>query len=173
MKTLFKISFLLLICCSPIVKSQEMAPPPPVEIPFFNLIEGKWVSEPYQAMGKTFTDEADQDWKLNHQYFVIDFEAKSKESNYKGKGYFTKDNDGNIKGWWFDIFGLQGLMSYSGKIEGNKMKIMGKNDVYYEEREVEVKGDVMTHNVVQKITGKDGKVQEMKYTVVYNRKMKK
>jgi len=172
MKNLPLISILTIILFSPFIKSQEMTPPPPLEIPFFDMLDGDWVSEPYEFMGMTFTDEAEQDWKLNHQYFVIDYKSKSGNNEYKGKGYFTQDTEGNIKGWWFDIFGYGGLMTYTGKIEGNKMTIKGKNAVYSEEREVSVNGDTMLHNVNQSVTGEDGKTQEMKFTVTYKRKKK-
>lgn len=166
------IVLLLILFVSPVLKSQEMQLPPAVNIPVFDKIDGKWESEPYDIMGLKVIEKVEHDWKYNHQYFVVDVEIMGEGFNYNGKGYFTADKSGDVKGWWFDDYGPEMMALYTGKAEGNKMTITTKSPVYSEIRIIEVNGDVMVHNVTQKFKGPDGKEQEMKLNVTYHKKKK-
>ncbi len=166
------ITLVLILFVSPVLKPQDMELPPPVNIPAFDKMDGKWESEPYDMMGLKVVEKVEHDWKYNHQYFVVDIEAAGEGFEYKGKGYFTANKNNEIIGWWFDGYGPEMMALYSGKADGNKITLKAKNQMYSEIRIIEINGDVMVHNVTQKFKGSDGKEQETKLNVTYHKKKK-
>jgi len=167
-KSFLAIFFILFISAK--VLSQDMLPKP-ISTPMLEAIEGTWVSEPYEFMGSTMTDEAVHKMILNGQFMEIKVNSKSdKGFNYEGIGIMVPSADGNMTGWFFDIYGKDGIMTYTGTSEGNKVSLTGTGNIMDEKREIIIDGDKMIHNLTfdMKMHGMEGTQQKL--TITYNKK---
>ncbi|MCY7361109.1 MAG: hypothetical protein LH629_03430 [Ignavibacteria bacterium] len=152
--------------------SQGMMPPEPVKSPVMESMMGTWVSEPYEMFGMKMTDEIIQSMILNGQFLEIGVQSMSPDGfKYEGKGIMVPDKDGSFTGWMFDIFGKNGITTYTGKTEDNKMTMTGISPMMTENREIIMDGDKMTQNVSFLMKDEKGNVMpEMKMTIIYNKK---
>lgn len=101
--------------------SQE--PPKPVESAYFDKWVGEWTGEG-DFGGRKQNQMITCKWDLNHQFLSVEVKAKDSETLqevYSGKGFYTIDKEGNVAGYWFDIFGTEGISLSKGKITGDKM----------------------------------------------------
>lgn len=160
---------LAFISCVSLSLNAQSWKPEPMKSAVVDKLIGTWTSEPHEFMGSTRTDVATHSLRHNGQYMVIDVSSKSSDGvTYTATLFINVDKDGNIKGWGFDDFG--GVETYSGKTDGDsKLSVSGKSDHGADQREIEITGDKMVHNVTFKYTGKDGKDVVSKMTVTYNR----
>ncbi|MDQ3021543.1 MAG: hypothetical protein M3R36_13390 [Bacteroidota bacterium] len=151
--------------------AQGMMPPAPVTSPLLESMMGTWVSEPYEMMGSKMTDVVTHSMILNGQFLQID--VKSTADNgfvYEAKGMMSPDNDGNLSGWMFDIFGKNGITNYTGKAVGNMVSLSGSNDMMSEKREIAMDGDVMIHGVTFDMKDASGKAMpQQTIKITYNK----
>lgn len=105
-------------------KAQDMTPPKPVESAYFDKWVGTWVGENVYA-GQPGKQTIVAAWDLNHQFLVVNATGTNDNNPnflYKGTGYYTVDKDGNFVGYWFDIFGKDGMTLSKGKVSGSKLE---------------------------------------------------
>lgn len=166
--TNFLITLVFISCISLTLRAQSWKPEPMKSAVVDKLI-GTWTSEPHEFMGSTRTEVATHTMRHNGQYMVIDVSSKSSDGiTYSATLFMTVDKDGNIKGWGFDDFG--GIQTYTGKTTGdNKISVSGVSNNGTDQREIEITGDKMVHNVTFKYKDKEGKDVESKMTVTYNK----
>lgn len=168
----FRILFFVfsVLLCSGNVFSQDMLPKP-ISSPILEALEGTWVSEPYEFMGSKMTDEAVHKMILNGQFMEINVISKSdKGFNYEGKGIIAPSADGSMTGWFYDIYGKDGIMTYVGTSDNNKISMTGTSNFMNEKREITIDGDKMIHNLTfdMKMHGMEG--MQQKLTVTYTKK---
>ncbi len=152
--------------------SQGMMPPSPISSPMLEAATGTWVSEPYEMMGMKCTETVTQKMVLNGQFLEVN--VKNIMDNgfvYEGIGMFAPSGDGTMSGTFYDIFGKNGMMNYTGKVEGNKIIMSGANDKMTEERIITIDGDSMTSDVTFKMKdASENSMPEQKLTVTYKKK---
>ncbi|MBL8007469.1 MAG: hypothetical protein JNJ56_08060 [Ignavibacteria bacterium] len=171
LKLLVTILFLFLI--STPAFPQGMTLPDPIKAPMLEAMSGTWVSDTYEMMGMKFNDEVTQKMILNGQFMEIDIMSKGDNGfNYEGKGIMVPGTDGSFTGWVFDVFGKNGITTYTGKLEEGKLTMKGLSEMMTEHREIMVDGDNMTQNVSFLMKDASGKeMPEMKMTIKYKKKM--
>lgn len=153
-----------------IIRSQDVLPKP-ISIPLLEAMEGTWVSEPYEFMGSKMNDEADHKMILNGQFMEIDVMSKSdKGFTYQGKGIISPSTDGTIIGWFYDIYGKEGIMTYTGIWENNKILLTGSSKFMDEKREIVLDGDKMIHNLTFDMKMPGMEEMQQKLTVTYKKK---
>lgn len=150
--------------------AQDMQPPPPIENKTFEMSLGEWTAQPYTMMGNRITRDINMIYmKHNGQFMVIDVDASdSAGNNYTATVFISSDADGNLIGWAFDSWGMNGVLTYTGKTEGNIMTLTGANNFVSETRVITIDGDKMTHDIDFSLELPTGDVNE-KFTVVYGR----
>ncbi len=148
--------------------AQGMMPPAPVQSTFLDAAMGTWVSESYQMMGMTMSDEVTQKMILNGQFMEIDIKGKSENGfSYEGKGIMAPAADGSITGTFYDIFGKDAMTSYTGTAKGSTVYLTGVSNWGTESRDISVDGNTMIQTVT--MTMKDTAGKEMpSQTVVIN-----
>lgn len=165
-------AILFFIFASNILYSQDVMLPPPLDVPIMNAMSGNWVSEPYQFMGTTMTDEVSQKMVFNGQFMQVD--VKSTGTNgfvYEGMIMIAPSKDGTISGWSFDVFGSGGLTTYTGTWKDNMVYVYGTSGWGTESRVINVDGSVMTQNVIYKMKDNTGKeMPEQSITISLNKK---
>ena len=152
--------------------SQGMVPPKPIESEILNSMVGTWVSEPYDMMGMKMTDEVTQSMILNGQFFEVRVKSKGENGfDYEGLVIMTPNADGTMTGTGYDIFGKNGITTYTGTSEGKSVYLTGKSSWGSETRNITMDGNIMTQNVIFNMKGPDGKdMPEMTMSISYNRK---
>lgn len=173
MRKLFSLKFILPVIClmfiaSSVMSQDDLGKPAPVDNAAMKMLVGTWKSDPYEMMGMKWNETAVHSMKLNGQYMFIDITA----TNDKGVAYnatviMQADKNGNLTGWSFDDWGMS--FTYTGKSDGGHVKVTGTGAMGSEVREIDIKGDSMTHNVTETMKGKDGKDMTSKLTVTYHK----
>ena len=162
------VSLFFVLCISLTANAQSWKPAP-MNSPIVDKLLGTWTSVPYEFMGSTTTEVATHSLRHNGQYMVIDVSSRSSDGvTFTATLFMNVDKDGNIKGWGFNEFG--GVETYTGKTDGDsKISVSGKSDNGTDQRDIEITGDKMVHNVTFTFKGKDGKDVVNKLTVTYNK----
>ncbi len=150
-----------------------MVPPPPIKSSFIDASVGTWVSDPYQMMGGTNTDVVTHKMILNGQFMEIDVHSTSdKGFVYDALGIIAPTAEGPMTGWFFDVFGKDGIGNYTGKYDGSKVTLTGTGNWGTEMREITINGNTMIHNITYKMKGADGNyMPDEKMTITYHKKM--
>jgi len=162
-------AFVFILTVSVSINAQSWKPEP-MKSAVCDKLMGSWTSEPHDFMGSTRTDFLTHSMKHNGQYMVIDISSKSSDGvTYTGTLYMNVDKDGNLKGWGFGDFG--GVTTYTGKTIGdNKISVTGINEKGgTEQREIEITGNKMVHNVSFTMKGADGKDMTANMTITFNK----
>lgn len=168
-KPIFKILFILLAVTFFSLQVTAQDKPAPIKSTTFDMLMGTWVSDPYQMMGSTWTDEATHSMKFNGQYMVIDLTGKdNKGTTYTGMIVIVPKSDGTFTGYGFDDWG--GVSNATGKADGNKIHVETTSAWGSETRDIEINGSSMTHKVNWTMKDKDGKDMTQNLTVNYKKK---
>ncbi|MFC2093217.1 hypothetical protein ACFLSV_04890 [Bacteroidota bacterium] len=164
MKTLLTIivlSFILTINSF----SQGFKVPPPIENEFFNASVGSWVSDEYEVMGMKCIDETTFNWALNNQFLEMKSVSNTGTDNkFQTIGYMGIDKDGNMKGWFFDIMGMEGVTEFTGKVNGMTATIEGGNKYMKSKGTMTIEGGVMTQTFSFTYQDEEGNEQTMELT---------
>lgn len=152
--------------------AQDMTLPPPIDSPLLNSMTGSWVSEPYQMMGSTMTEEAEHKMVLNSQFMEVNIKSVSTSGSvYEAIVMIMPSKDGTITGWAFDSFGKTGITTYTGTWKDNMIYLYGTAPWGTESRVINVDGNVMIHNVIYKMKDDKGKdLPEQTIAITYNKK---
>ncbi len=152
--------------------AQGMMPPKPIDSPLLNSMEGTWVSNPYQMMGSTMTDEITQKMVLNGQFLEINVKSVATSGFvYEALIMIAPIGDGTIQGWAFDVFGEKGITTYTGTWQDNTVYVFGKSSWGTESRNISMEGNVMIHNVIFKMKDANGKdMPDETLAITYNKK---
>jgi hypothetical protein len=172
MKKLNLLLFILTLLFSGKIYSQGMTTPEPIKSPLLESMMGTWVSEPYEMMGSKMTDVVTQSMILNGQFMEIDIKSTADNGFvWEGKGIMAPMKDGTMEGWMYDIFGVDGITTYTGTIDGSKIALTGTSKMGTESREIAMDGNIMIHAVRFNFKGPDGKAMpEQIMTITYNKK---
>lgn len=166
--SIYKIFFLFfaLVVSSGLLAQNK---PDPVKSPTLDMLMGTWVSDPYQMMGATWTEEANHYMKHNGQYMFIDLSGKDDKGNtYSGTIVIVPKSDGTFTGYGFDDWG--NVSTATGKADGNKIHVETKSFWGTEVRDIEINGGTMTHKFSMTMKDKDGKDMSQTATVVFKKK---
>lgn len=151
--------------------SQGFKVPPPIENEFFNESVGTWVSDEYEMMGMKWTDETTINWVLNNQFLEMKSVSNSNtEMKFNTIGYISVDNDGNLKGWFFDIMGLEGVGEFSGKVDGMSATMEGGNTYMKSKGMIKIEDGVMTQSFSFTYPDDEGNEQTMELTTTARKK---
>ena len=152
--------------------SQGMMPPPPIDSPVMSSMEGTWVSEPYQFMGSTMTDECTQKMVLNGQFMEVNVKSTTPGGfTYEAIVLIAPSSDGTLTGTSFDVFGEKAITSYTGTWKGNMLYLDGRSSWGIESRVINIDGDVMLHNVIYKMKDEKGNpLPDQSVAITYNKK---
>ncbi|MCB0721689.1 MAG: hypothetical protein KDC42_05225 [Ignavibacteriae bacterium] len=168
------LKFLLLavfvVAVSSLAGAQDFQPPPPLKNEAFEMSLGEWAAVPYEMMGTKIVSEDVNIYMKHGQFMLVDIMGKNGNGEtYTGTVVLTADANGNLKGYSFDIWGGDWMMTYTGKAEGNVISLHGTNDLMSENRTITIEGDKMTEDVDFTLKMPTGDMNE-KITVVYNKK---
>ncbi|MBK8551013.1 MAG: hypothetical protein IPL53_08135 [Ignavibacteria bacterium] len=152
--------------------AQDMMPPKPISSPVLESMAGTWVSNPYEMMGSTMTDECTQSMVLNGQFLKIDVKAKSSAGFvYEAIIMMAPSADGTITGWSYDIFGKNAITTYTGTWADNAVYLAGTSSWGSEIRNIKMQDGVMIQNVSFKMKDANGKeMPEQVASIIYNKK---
>lgn len=168
-KSIFKITFILLLVGFLYIGAIAQDKPLPVKNETIDMMLGTWFSEPHQMMGSTWTDEATHTLRHNGQYMFIEVNGKDDNGHtYEATVIIVPGKNGNFTAYGFDDWG--GVTTYTGKAEGNKVHIEGQSAWGSEIRDITISGNTMTHTASLTMKDKEGKETAMKETVVYKKK---
>lgn len=168
-KSISKTCFILLLLLAISFRIVAQDKPAPIKSATLDMLMGTWVSEPYQMMGSTWTEEATHSMKYNGQYMFIDLNGKDDKGNiYSGVIIIVPKNDGTFTGYGFDEWG--GVSNATGKTDGNKIHVESKSQWGSEIRDIEINGSSMTHKITWTMKDKDGKDMTQNMTVNYKKK---
>ena len=150
------------------IKAQN--PPKPIDLPFFNLIEGTWTAQS-DMMGMKMNEELTCAMSLNKQFLVMNLTAGSEDKThtYTGMGVFGCDDKGNVTSWWFDHWGVTGTSSGTGKIDGLKMITDDKSVNYTTNRTLELTGGQLVMKFSRTVKTPDGKEVPISGETIYNK----
>jgi hypothetical protein len=138
----------------------SMMPPPPIENAVYDAMIGTWVGES-NMMGTMLDETMVIKWDLNHQFLIMILKSTPKDNSsmgYSGMGIFGVDASGNSKMWWFDDWGVEGMMAGEGSFDGMKLSMSGENASYKDSRTIEWNNDgqmVINWKGVMKMEGED------------------
>lgn len=139
-----------------------------VDISVFNDISGTW-----QGTYSTGVQEYQNKetlickWMHNHNFFQIDILGEAEghpEYNYSSTLIFTLDDKDNIKGWAFDENGYRSIVTYKGRIEGDKILLDGTNPDFTYNQTFELKAGKFVNKRKFKRKGNDAREFEVVYT---------
>lgn len=173
MKKLNLLLIAVMVLISGKIFAQDMMPPEAIKSPLLESMVGTWVSEPYEMMGSKMTDVVTQSMILNGQFMEVDVKSTADNTSfvYEAKGFFAPEKDGNIIGWWYDIFGRNGITTYTGINNNGKLQLTGNSNMGSEIRNIVVDGNIMIHAVTYKWKSPDGKdMPEQILNITYNKK---
>jgi hypothetical protein len=171
MKKILAILFVSTAFAGLAFSQDEMKPPPPIDNKFFDGSVGNWVSDEYEMMGFKWTDEMSVNWVLNKQFLEIKSMSKSdKGMTYEQLGYLTADKEGNVKCWFFDVWGIEGASEFTGKVDGMACTMAGGNKWMKSKGKITVENNVMSHDMSYTMPGADGKETSGEMKVTYKKK---
>lgn len=153
-------------------RAQDMTPPKPVESSFFDKWVGEWKGE-NEYGGKKGKQTVMCKWDLNHQFLVINVKGTFNDipdALYNGIGYYTLDYKGDVQGYWFDIYGANGISTTHGKITGNKMENNVTAAGYSSTELAEFKSDNEVSMVIKGTYEVNGQKMPFEHTATYIRK---
>ena len=119
--------------------------PAPVQNEFFDAMVGDSYGES-SVNGKLYDQKVSIQWDCNHQFIRINYSAVSKtdpQDKYEGLGMYGIDATGNVKTWWFDVWGAGSVTTGTGTISGKKMQTTESNHVYKSNNTFEFKDNSM------------------------------
>ena len=147
--------------------SQGFKIPPAIENEFFNESVGTWISDEYEMMGMKSTDETTFNWVLNNQFLEMNSVSNTGTDNkFQTIGYIGVDKDGNMKGWFFDIMGMEGVTEFTGKVDGMTATIEGGNKYMKSKGTMTIEGGVMTQTFSFTYQDEEGNDQTMELTTI-------
>jgi hypothetical protein len=172
MKKILLPAIFILLFVSNKMFAQDMTPPQPIDLPILTSMTGDWVSEPYQFMGMTMTDEINVKMVYNSQFLQVDIRSVGSSGFvYEGVTFIAPSKDGTLTGWCYDIFGKEGITSYTGTWKDNMMYMYGTSSWGTESRVLNVNGNVLTSNVILNMKDDSGKkIPEQTMTISFNKK---
>lgn len=171
MKKFNLILVVLMLLVSGKIYSQGMVPPNPIKSAFIDASLGTWVSEPYDMMGMKMTDEVTHKMILNGQFMEIDVKGTGQGFTYEAKGIIAPSADGTLTGWFFDIFGKDGIGNYTGTANGTSVNLLGSGNWGTEKRNITIDGDTMIHDVTFNFKDPSGKdTPPMTMVIKYKKK---
>lgn len=142
--------------------------PQPVNSPYFNALEGTWVSEPYEFMGNSGQVDVITCTKiLNGQYMEVDVKSSNNNFSYEAKEIITPKSDGSLSGTFYDIFAKgPNPTTYTLSEDGGKllMTISGGTG----SRNVVIDGNTMTQDVTFRM-GESSSLPEQKIFITYKK----
>ena len=137
-----------------------MMPPPAIDNAFLKSYVGNWAGKIEGTMG-TSEDKLSCQMGLGGQFLMMQVDSKSDMGSYAGMGAMTLGQDGKVKGYWID--NMRSMAEGTGMIEGNKLTITWKTDMWTYTR-TEEKIDDNTLAITGKMVMGDGTVSEEKGT---------
>ena len=161
------LTIVLFLFLNNISYSQGFKVPPAIENEFFTESVGTWISDEYEMMGTTWTDETTFNWVLNNQFLEMrSVSNSSKDSKLETIGYISVDKEGNMKGWFFDIMGMDGVVEFMGKVDGMTASIEGGNKYMKSTGTLQIEDGVMTQEFKFTFSDPDGNDQTMELTTI-------
>ena len=151
--------------------SQEIQLPPAIDNEYFTLSVGDWVSDEYEFMGMKWTDETTVNWILNNQFLEMKSVSTSDQGfKYEAVSYMTVDNEGNIKAWMFDLFGMQNVSEYTGKTDSSTCTMEGGNEYMKSTGTVSIEDNVTTQSMTFTYPDKEGNTITQEMTIISRKK---
>jgi hypothetical protein len=89
---------------------------------------------------------------------------------YESIGYMTADNEGNVKAWFFDIWGMDGAGIYTGKTDGSTSTMEGGNKWMKSKGTITIEDGVMTQVFTFTYPDKEGKQITEEMTIISRKK---
>jgi hypothetical protein len=170
LKTLFlTLSLFAFVFSHSINLHAQNTPPKPLDINFFSRIEGTWTAKS-KMMGQDMNEVLSCRMDLNKQFLIMELQSVSEDKTYSytGLGIFGSDADGNITSWWFDDWGVNGVSTGTGKIDGPTLMLDAKNPNYTMSRTMKVTDTTLDMVYIVNMKAPDGsdtKIEgETKYT---------
>ncbi|MBV6480295.1 MAG: hypothetical protein HGGPFJEG_03171 [Ignavibacteria bacterium] len=151
--------------------SQDMNPPAPVQNEIFEAMIGTSTADVLRNE-KEYLNTINISWDLNHQFLILNLKAvnkKNSEEKYQGMGIWGIENDGTIRTWWFDIFGVPGAGTGTGKINGSKIDMIEKGKFREGTTILELTNDGVNYHSKGVIKTPDGKEIPYEETTVYHK----
>jgi hypothetical protein len=144
--------------------------PKPLDMSFFNLIQGSWSGQS-DMMGTKMNEELVCRMDFNKQYLIVNLTASSEDKAhaYTGMGIYGSDAEGNVKSWWFDEWGVNNVSMGTGKIDGMKMTIDAKSDKYTMDRSIELTGGNLVMKWTTTFKDNDGQMQTLSGETLYTK----
>lgn len=139
--------------------TQDMRPPAPVQNEFFDAMVGNSSGESVMN-GKTYDQTVSVQWDLNHQFIRINLVSVNKsnpQDKYEGLGIYGIDAKGNVKTWWFDVWGAGSVSTGTGTISGDKMQTTEEGPYYRSNNTFEFRDNAMNINRQGSFKTPDGK----------------
>lgn len=155
---LFTIIALALLLNANLSFTQDMRPPAPVQNEFFDAMVGNSSGESLMN-GKTYDQTVSIQWDLNHQFLTIKLTAVNKsntQDKYEGLGIYGIDAKGNVRTWWFDVWGAGSVSTGTGTISGNKMQTSEDSPYYHSNNTFEIRDNTMFINRQGSLKTPDG-----------------
>jgi hypothetical protein len=160
-------TIVLFLICVGNSYSQGFKVPPAVESEYLNESVGTWISDEYEMMGMSWTDETTFNWVLNNQFLEMrSISNSSTDKKFETIGYISVDKEGNMKGWFFDIMGMDGVGVFKGKVDGMTATMQGGNEYMKSTGTVHLEDGVMTHAFKFTFSDPDGNEQTMEMTTI-------
>jgi len=170
MKTLISFFVIALIFVN-LSYSQEIQLPPAIDNEYFTLSVGEWESDEYEFMGMKWTDVTTANWILNNQFLEMKSVSTSEQGfMYEAVSYMTVDNEGNLKAWMFDLFGIQNVSEYTGKTDGNTCTMEGGNEYMKSTGTVSIEDNVTTQKMTFTYPDKEGNTVTQEMTIISRKK---
>ncbi len=146
--------------------------PPAIENEFFNESVGTWITDEYEMMGMHWTDESTFNWVLNNQFLEMRSTSNSStDMKFQTIGYIGVDKEGNLKGWFFDIMGIEGVSEFTGKVDGMTATMEGGNNYMKSKGTMTIEGGIMTQTFSFTYPDEEGNEQTLELTTI-SRKQK-
>ena len=166
MKTLLSIIiFFLIFVCN--LYSQGFKVPEAIENEFFEQSIGTWISDEYEFFGMTWTNGTTINWLLNKQFLEMKSVSNSStDKKFETIGYMSVDKKGNMKGWFFDIMGMEGIGEFTGKVNGMTATMEGGNKYMKSTGTLQIEDGVMTQAFKFTFSDPDGNEQSMEMTII-------
>lgn len=145
--------------------------PAPLQNEFFDALVGT-SSAQVMRNGKSYTNTVTCKWDLNHQFLIINLTTVSNSDPgepYQGMGIWGIDMQGNVKSWWFDIYGAEFTGTSTGKINGNKMEMTDESKNKKGTTTMELTDDSVIYSSKGTYITTEGKESSYEETAVYKR----
>jgi len=166
----YKLSLLILLTLCSINTFAQGSKPSPLDLSFFNLIEGTWAGES-EMMGQKVKEELTCRLDHNRQFLFIDLRASNEDKTYtySGTGVYGSDTDGNVTSWWFDDYGVKNVSTGTGKTEAMKITLDSKNINHTMNRTLELTGGHLEMKWTSAFKDKDGKDETLSGETIYTK----